>query len=52
MSTFSGEQGVGAMREHRRAKRIEALARNATAQATKRACGHVHGTAQKDRCAR
>lgn len=43
MSAFSGPQHKGAMRDRRTKKRKEAEARNASADARRYICGHVHG---------
>lgn len=51
MSRFSGRHGKGAMSVYRATQRSEAQARNATAQVAKYTCGHIHGKAQKGRCA-
>jgi len=51
VSTFSGRQGKGAMRQHRAMKRAEAEARNAEAGAIRYLCGHVHGLGRDCRAA-
>jgi hypothetical protein len=43
MSAFSGPQPAGAARVRRETRRKEAEARNGTAMARMRPCGHVHG---------
>lgn len=50
MSAFSGKQGKGAMKARREQKRREAEERNATAFASRYACGHVHGERVASRC--
>lgn len=49
MSAFTGNNPPN-RKAHRKAKREQAIARNATANARMRLCGHVHGDALVSRC--